>query len=293
MATENQSSQIKPTVEKEDTAEDQEAAVREHSKSGANQKRKKYLIEFFMIFLAVTMGFFAESYREKLSDQSREREYIAQLINDLKEDRAECDANNVYSVVTINSKIGHYCTDLIDILSKENPSKKEITTAYHHYQVVTEDWFMAYFKDATWLQMKINGGYKDVHPKVISEVNEYYKWASVINDYKDEIKKRQSAITYNEGRKVFDHRMAKGMVDSIDSKFITIIFEPVNSNVQYLNDSLDIQFALHDKQTILQLCNDLRSYRSLLILYNGMVKEQGVRAEKLVHMIMEEYRLKD
>jgi hypothetical protein len=29
---------------------------------------KSYLLEFFMIFLAVTLGFFAESYRSDLAD---------------------------------------------------------------------------------------------------------------------------------------------------------------------------------------------------------------------------------
>ena len=48
---------------------------------------KEYLLEFLMIFLAVSMGFFAESYREHLSDQSKEKEYVHSLIEDLKTDQ--------------------------------------------------------------------------------------------------------------------------------------------------------------------------------------------------------------
>jgi hypothetical protein len=40
-----------------------------------------------MIFLAVTLGFFAESYREYLSDQAKEKEYIESLVEDLKVDQ--------------------------------------------------------------------------------------------------------------------------------------------------------------------------------------------------------------
>jgi len=40
---------------------------------------KEYLLEGLMIFLAVMMGFFAESYREHLTEHSKEREYIINI----------------------------------------------------------------------------------------------------------------------------------------------------------------------------------------------------------------------
>src|SRR5436190_12387177 len=50
------------------------------------KKFKEYFLEFLMIFLAVTMGFFAESYREHLSDRLKEKEYISSLREDMKTD---------------------------------------------------------------------------------------------------------------------------------------------------------------------------------------------------------------
>jgi len=47
---------------------------------------KEYFLEFLMIFLAVTLGFFAESYREYLNNLSKENEYMASLAADLKSD---------------------------------------------------------------------------------------------------------------------------------------------------------------------------------------------------------------
>src|ERR1700712_1000693 len=49
---------------------------------------KEYLLEFFMIFIAVTLGFFAESYREHLVEKGKEKEIIASLYNDIKADTA-------------------------------------------------------------------------------------------------------------------------------------------------------------------------------------------------------------
>ena len=50
------------------------------------KKWKEYFLEFLMIFLAVTMGFFAENIREHLSDKRMEREYISSFVEDLKQD---------------------------------------------------------------------------------------------------------------------------------------------------------------------------------------------------------------
>jgi hypothetical protein len=54
---------------------------------------KEYFLEFLMIFLAVTLGFFAESYREYLSDRSKEKEYISSLLEDIKSDSAFLDVS--------------------------------------------------------------------------------------------------------------------------------------------------------------------------------------------------------
>src|SRR6195256_1492529 len=50
------------------------------------KKWKEYFLEFLMLFLAVTLGFFAESYREHLVEQKKEREYIKSMVEDLKSD---------------------------------------------------------------------------------------------------------------------------------------------------------------------------------------------------------------
>ena len=47
---------------------------------------KEYFLEFLMIFLAVTMGFFAESYRENLLNREKENQFMESLVEDLKQD---------------------------------------------------------------------------------------------------------------------------------------------------------------------------------------------------------------
>ena len=50
---------------------------------------KEYFLEFLMIFLAVTMGFFAEAFREHVGDRSKEKEYMSSLLEELKYDTAQ------------------------------------------------------------------------------------------------------------------------------------------------------------------------------------------------------------
>src|SRR5579872_1164185 len=49
---------------------------------------KEYILEGLMIFLAVTMGFFAETIREGISDRAKGHEYIRSFVQDLKSDTA-------------------------------------------------------------------------------------------------------------------------------------------------------------------------------------------------------------
>ncbi|MGN6165357.1 MAG: hypothetical protein ACTHOF_12530 [Flavisolibacter sp.] len=56
-----------------------------------SKKWNEYLLEFFMLFLAVTLGFFAEGLREHISDQQKEKDYIVSLVADLKADIHNAD----------------------------------------------------------------------------------------------------------------------------------------------------------------------------------------------------------
>jgi hypothetical protein len=60
--------------------------VHHHPHAPHSKKFKEYFLEFLMIFLAVTLGFFAESLREHITEKRKEREYIRGIVSDLKTD---------------------------------------------------------------------------------------------------------------------------------------------------------------------------------------------------------------
>jgi hypothetical protein len=53
------------------------------------KKWEAYLLEFVMIFLAVTLGFIAESIREHFVEKKHEKEYAISLVRDLQHDTSD------------------------------------------------------------------------------------------------------------------------------------------------------------------------------------------------------------
>jgi hypothetical protein len=61
--------------------------IHHHPDLHHNRKNiREYLLEFLMIFLAVSMGFLSENFREGHIEREREREFIHSLANDVQSD---------------------------------------------------------------------------------------------------------------------------------------------------------------------------------------------------------------
>jgi hypothetical protein len=50
---------------------------------------KDYFFDFFMVFIAVTLGFFSNNLREGIIDRNHEKDYIVRLIRDIEVDTGE------------------------------------------------------------------------------------------------------------------------------------------------------------------------------------------------------------
>src|SRR5215467_10790013 len=59
-----------------------------HVNSDSHRKKRfrEYFLEFLMIFIAVTLGFFAESYRESIVNHEKEEDYMKSMVEDLQAD---------------------------------------------------------------------------------------------------------------------------------------------------------------------------------------------------------------
>ena len=62
------------------------------SNSPASKRRwSEYLLEFVMLFAAVTLGFFAENIRERNTEQQKKKDLLAAVVHDFKTDKSEIE----------------------------------------------------------------------------------------------------------------------------------------------------------------------------------------------------------
>lgn len=113
---------------------------------------KQYLLEGLMIFVAVTMGFFAESLRENINAKDKEKEYIVSFANNLEKDKAELN----YTILDNQKKIKGL-DSLLSLSDKDmaNPVNRKLMYKYA--------WGVSFYSvfisnDATMTQLKNSGG---------------------------------------------------------------------------------------------------------------------------------------
>jgi hypothetical protein len=113
---------------------------------------KQYLLEGLMIFVAVTMGFFAESLRENINAGEKEKEFIVSFENNLRSDKLSLEESisaNQQKIKDLDSLLAFSDQDLKDVKNRE---------ALYTYarNISTISVFISH--DATMSQLKNSGG---------------------------------------------------------------------------------------------------------------------------------------
>ena len=129
---------------------------------------KEYFLEFLMIFLAVTLGFFAENIREKITEHHRAKIYAAEMVNDLVSDTIQ-----LRRYINYMTNADHNVDTLFQLLSAHEP--KEIPSGklywYGLFAGASESFVP---NDATFQQMKSSGSLSYfTHSSIAKKVAEY------------------------------------------------------------------------------------------------------------------------
>jgi len=112
---------------------------------------KEYILEGLMIFLAVTMGFFAESLREHITERDRAKEFAVTLYSDLKADTTE-----LHSYLTYTKSAVANIDTLMQLLSDADP--KQVPTAKLYWFGLWGGAYRVFIPhDATLIEMKNSG----------------------------------------------------------------------------------------------------------------------------------------
>lgn len=146
-----------------------------HHHSKAEKKNfKEYFLEFLMIFLAVTMGFFAETIRESIIEHERAKEFAASMVKDLDADTAQLNSYRIYFSSSANN-----VDTLLQLFAAADPQNIPSGKLYwyglfggaHRYFVPN---------DATIQQMKSSGSLRYFKKVIATDVAKYDRFCRLI-----------------------------------------------------------------------------------------------------------------
>ena len=237
--------------------------------------RKKwthYFWEFFMLFLAVTLGFLVENQREHYVEHQRERKYIRSLIADIKNDTAELNRN-----IFLRETKAKQGDSLIQLLISGR-YKESGSNTYYLAGALRSTRFTN--SDGTMQQLKNAGGLRLIRKQVI--IDSVMKYDYTIKALQLQVdRERESSDRYGElFGEVFDAEVFYSMIDRTTGERT---IRP-NGNPQLLtNDRMTInKFALQAVRVVSSLKLNLKTMKSLKAF-----------AIRLIEFLQEEYHFSE
>jgi hypothetical protein len=233
---------------------------------------KEYILEGLMIFLAVTMGFFAESLREHISNKDKGHEFIVSLMADLKKDTAEM---NDYSVSNVRRTTNYKL--LLGWL--EHPIREDTIFRAQFYKAAgsTLGTGSVVFTNRIISQLKNSDNFRLINN---------YKVADAIADYGNgtiECDKQYEVVTH------FTEECSKPATAMINLK---AYYEHYFGNGVRKGDSA-VPFRSTDAKVAQDYSNAIYLKAGVERNYTRMIKEQQQRAINLIALLKKEYDLED
>ncbi len=136
------------------------------------KKWTEYLLEFFMLFLAVFLGFVAENIREHQVEKNREHEFVKSLTTDLQD-----DSPNLDDMIAFEHKNINLLDTLISLLNDPKLAKQNGDELYYAARLGPREQPFA-INSRTFDQLKNSGGFLliknvDASNQIINYYNQF------------------------------------------------------------------------------------------------------------------------
>ncbi len=230
-----------------------------------------------MLFLAVTLGFIAENLREHLSEQKKEKEYIASFVDDLKKDTAEIRSTSKQLFKNIHEE-----DSLIFLLQHYRNTDSVNKKCYRHYLRSAVNVVFAAFNQNTMNQLLNTGSVRLITKQyILDSIMAYNGLVKSVN--------LQADYYNDEFKKAFDYS--------------TNIFDLSYIHAR-LNDDYTVQPTMRYDTAHFNLVNVdeavLRKYAAYLIMQQNLstgyllqLRETNKYAGRLLKLLKKEYRIKE
>ncbi len=164
----NQENEL-PNQTENPTSQIENMEVHHHPDLHHKQKKwKEYLLEFAMIFLAVTMGFFAEQIRERHVEKERLHNYFGSMVLDIESNIVALD-----SAINENSKM----TLKYDLIVKKINTQGDTINRKDFAQNMGALWYRGFTnRNETFEQMKSSGSLRYIDDfKLLTAIMQYVR----------------------------------------------------------------------------------------------------------------------
>jgi hypothetical protein len=232
---------------------------------------KEYFLEFLMLFLAVTMGFFAENIRESISDHNREKQYMQSMLFDLEKDTAELHEGLNFSVYIANG------LDSFKNILYSDSSNLRITELYKLWILYSRR-VNIYFSDETSSQLKAGGMQYIRNRQVAGALSQYWSLIDVLNGILDNYSAKGGNAAEIASR-IFNYKYVHLSQLNADGQFAIQIDPKARLMIQDPDQLAN--YANH----LFQMVTILRSF------YPADIQELNSSANNLITLIKKEYNL--
>ncbi|MBS1729800.1 MAG: hypothetical protein JSS67_03380 [Bacteroidetes bacterium] len=250
------------------------------------KKIKEYLLEFLMIFLAVTMGFFAESIRESLNDHASEKEYI----HHLKENLVSDTVNLNLWIPALYQRINDFDT-LIKLL--EIPGNTNRGSEMYYLARLSTRIGTYVSNDNTIMELKNSGNFRLIRKQnIIDELLEYEK---IKESYEGlySMQLRENDLTYPLIGNLFDSKVFDQMLTISDTSYFNESDFAVGSKSYTQAPKGNPQLRNHDADKINLLIYYLHQRKSSFNAEILVMKKQKQKVNEIIDLLNKEYNLKN
>src|SRR6186713_3055892 len=244
-----------------------------HHSPTPGKKWAHYFWEFFMLFLAVTLGFLVENQREHYIEHKREVEYVRTMIEDLKE-----DTGSFRQLIQINLVANKKIDTLITLLKgkERNTFAKKIYYMARTIPLLDEDLAV---QNKTFEQLKGSGGLRLIRNiQTQNKIGAYYQNNKFI----------ETGFTPMQ----FENR--RDLFQAFDELFDAAIMQEIMRSPREMPTSIpDNQFKLlsDDPKVINRFCTRYHVMYSTKKVTSNFAKYLSNEASELIKYLTREYHL--
>jgi len=225
-----------------------------------------YFIEFALIFLAVTLGFFAESIREKMGDEEKELEFIHSMIED-----ARMDSLHIQACLQANQRRVNALDTLSGLLTDHHPEQTPDSEIYRLFK------FGLYHPDfitpveRTMTQLKFAGGMRLLRKKPAAEAIVLY----------DDMAK--NLIDQQAFYELYQNSAIEQSVKLFNYK--DFVFKGQDKNKGIPNH---VRLLNHEPLNLIEFGNRVKLYKGIVQFYNVRLEEMQRQSSILIKTLKAE-----